>query len=605
MARSEWTRRRFVAGSAVGVAAVLGLGLGAATRQAEAASADVLVVGGGVGGVAAALAALRLGKTVILTEETDWIGGQLTAQAVPPDENPWIEATGCTRSYREFRNGVRQYYKTNYALRKGPYGYQYLNPGAGNVSAICHEAPVALAVLGGMLRPFVASGKLTILLNHRPAAATTDGDNVTEVTFARPGGTETIQASYILDATELGDLLELANVEHVIGAESRDDQPADSKELHALTTAAQPLDQQAISWCFPLEYIPGEDFTISKPARYDAWKAFRPSFWTGPLLSWTDVHPETLQPRTRYLFEGNPSDQYGDDLWHFRRIFWHSQCLSGVYPSDFTLANWPQIDYWADPVAKVGKPLVGPGVTAADRVTALNEAKQLSLSMLYWVQTEAPHRDGSKAGFPGLRLRPDLVGTTDGLAKTPYIRESRRIKAKFTVYEKYVGVKERQERKLSASAEVFNDSVGIGYYRIDLHPSTGKTINGPTTTVDGRNYIDVPSYRFQIPLGALIPIRVKNLLPAAKNIGTTHITNGCYRLHPVEWNIGEAAGALAAFCIDRGTTPAAVWNDGKPVNSPRLRDFQSLITNTLGFVLEWPAVLPQEYPDGRPYGGGG
>ncbi|MGG2474547.1 FAD-dependent oxidoreductase, partial [Rhizobium sp. BR5] len=34
-----------------------------------------------------------------------------------------------------------------------------------------------------------------------------------------------------------------------------------------------------------------------------------------------------------------------------------------------------------------------------------------------------------------------------------------------------------------------------------------------------------------------------------KNIGTTHITNGCYRLHPVEWNIGEVAGMLAAYCL--------------------------------------------------------
>jgi hypothetical protein len=325
------------------------------------------------------------------------------------------------------------------------------------------------------------------------------------------------------------------------------------------------------------------------------------------LLSWTDRHPETLQPRTRYLFEGNPSDQYGDDMWHYRRIFWHVQCLSGLYPSDFTLANWPQIDYWVDPVEKVGKPLVGPGVTAADRATAMSEAKQLSLSMLYWVQTEAPHINGGKPGFPGLRLRPDLVGTDDGFAKRPYIRESRRIKSKFTIYEKYVGVQERQQRGLSASGEVFRDSVGIGYYRIDLHPSTGKTIpNSGPTTVDGRTYIDVPSYRFQIPLGALIPIRMVNLLPACKNIGTTHITTGCYRLHPVEWNIGEAAGALAAFCIDRNTTPAAVWNDGKPpAQSPLLRDFQGILTSTLGFVLEWPAVLPQEYPDGRQYGGGG
>ncbi|RYG67018.1 FAD-dependent oxidoreductase, partial [bacterium] len=65
--------------------------------------ADIAIIGGGTGGVAAALAALRAGKSVILTEETDWIGGQFTSQAVPPDEHPWIEQFGCTRSYRRLR----------------------------------------------------------------------------------------------------------------------------------------------------------------------------------------------------------------------------------------------------------------------------------------------------------------------------------------------------------------------------------------------------------------------------------------------------------------------------------------------------------------------
>lgn len=144
--RSGLTRRQFLAGSAAGLVA-LGVGLGAASRQADAATtADVLVVGGGVGGVAAALAALRLGKTVILTEETDWIGGQLTAQAVPPGENPWIETTGCTASYRQFRNDVRAFYRTKYALRKAPYANQLLNPGMGTVSAVCHEPLVALSI---------------------------------------------------------------------------------------------------------------------------------------------------------------------------------------------------------------------------------------------------------------------------------------------------------------------------------------------------------------------------------------------------------------------------------------------------------------------------
>ena len=65
--------------------------------RAVAIRCDVAVIGGGTGGCAAALAALRAGMRVVMTEETDWIGGQLTSQAVPPDEHPWIESFGGTR----------------------------------------------------------------------------------------------------------------------------------------------------------------------------------------------------------------------------------------------------------------------------------------------------------------------------------------------------------------------------------------------------------------------------------------------------------------------------------------------------------------------------
>ena len=74
----------------------------------------------------------------------------------------------------------------------------------------------------------------------------------------------------------------------------------------------------------------------------------------------------------------------------------------------------------------------------------LERAKQLSLSLLYWLQTEAPRPDGG-AGWKGLRLRPDIVGTEDGLAKYPYIRESRRIRAEFTVLEQHVGTDARSD----------------------------------------------------------------------------------------------------------------------------------------------------------------
>jgi len=124
------------------------------------------------------------------------------------------------------------------------------------------------------------------------------------------------------------------------------------------------------------------------------------------------------------------------------------------------------------------------------------------------------------------------------------------------------------------TAESFPDTVGIGSYRIDLHPSSG-----------GDNYIDVSSLPFQIPLGSLIPQRIENLLPACKNLGTTHITNGCYRLHPVEWNIGESVGALIAYCLAKKEPPRAIRR-----NEKLLKDYQAELVKA-GVELEWLAAI--------------
>ena len=87
-------------------------------------------------------------------------------------------------------------------------------------------------------------------------------------------------------------------------------------------------------------------------------------------------------------------------------------------------------------------------------------------------------------------------------------------------------------------------------------------------------------------MSALVPERVKNILPACKNIGTTHITNGCYRLHPVEWNIGEAAGFIASFCLDGNYSPRQICEKNE-----LLRDLQNQMLDD-GFELEWPEIHP-------------
>jgi hypothetical protein len=528
---------------------------------------DILVVGGGLGGVAAALAACRAGRSVVLTEETDWIGGQLTSQAVPPDEHPWVEQFGTTATYRQLRESIRAYYRQWYPLRSEALALAALNPGAGRVSKLCHEPRVAVAVLEAMLAPHRAAGRLTVLTEHRPVGAEPEGDTVRAVTLEslRDGRRNTITARYVIDATETGELLELAGVEHAVGAEAR----SEYDEPHA-PEQADPLNQQGITVCFALSHHEGEDHTVDRPRMYDFWRSYRPDFWPGPLLGFLAPDPRTLEavPRT---FVPNPeldpldvsADQSADagdkELFGFRRILARKLHRPGAFDSDITLANWPLNDYWL-------KPLIGAGEQAA--AEAVDEARQLSLSVLYWLQTEAPRADGG-TGFPGLRLRPDVTGTSDGLAKSPYVRESRRIKAVTTVTEHdvsiglvgpYGGTRHR-------------DSVGVGNYRIDLHPSTG-----------GDTYIDIGSVPFEIPLGALVPRRVTNLLPAGKNIGTTHITNGCYRLHPVEWNIGEAAGALAAHCLGEGVEPHQVQAQDK-----RFEAFAAVLDRS-GVQRHWPDV---------------
>src|ERR1700690_842397 len=67
---------------------------GHSPENSKELSADLVVCGGGLGGCAATLAALRNNLTVVLTEETDWIGGQISQQGVPPDEHQWIETHG-------------------------------------------------------------------------------------------------------------------------------------------------------------------------------------------------------------------------------------------------------------------------------------------------------------------------------------------------------------------------------------------------------------------------------------------------------------------------------------------------------------------------------
>lgn len=527
---------------------------------------DILIVGGGTGGVAAALAAAETGVRVILTEETWVLGGQFTAQAVPPDEHPWIEQFGCTARYRQLRNLVRRYYRENSPLIPALAEDPFFNPGGGWVSRLCASPQVFEQVIETMLLPLVQADRLTILRRHKPFQALVDGDEIHGIALRNleTGDRVDIEARFILDATELGDLLPITGTEYRLGAESK----SEFGEENAVNGPAEPDNVQGLTWVFPLAWEEGADHRGPVPAGYDKWKAWKPDFWPGPLLGFEVLHAHTGEPRTLPLF-GNS----GYELFSYRQIVRPESFSPGYVQHPITMVNWPQNDYFEASILDVEEDpqwdLDFPGANGPISRARLEESKTLGRCLVHWLQAEAPRHDGG-TGYPECSLHSAFLGTADGFTAYPYIRESRRINARFTLTENHVSAQANPGCRI---APELPKPVGIGAYRIDLHPST-----------NGKNTIDTASLCFQIPLGTLIPERVKNLIPACKNLGVTHISNGCTRLHPVEWNIGEAAGALAAFCVQRGCLPGTVYE-----SDILTEEFQKLLIR-VGVELHWPVL---------------
>jgi len=493
--------------------------------QVREISCDVLIAGAGMGGIAAALSVSAHGHSVCLTEETDWVGGQATAGGVPAlDENRFIEFAGGTRSYMEFRRRIRDWYRRNRKLTMEAAAWENLNPGSCYVSPLCFEPKAGVEVLETML----GNQGVRLFLRTEIVALDRHGAAIDSALAWRFGEREAIRfrPRFVLDATEMGDLLPLAKVPYVVGSEAK-------SQTGEPDAAAQPNPAcvQSFTYPFVVERDGEPAVRESKPADYErivARQGFSLRAYYPPDLGWRGWF--------QYRMFGDdppiPNNMSPGPFFSWRRLLAAKNFAAGV-PHDLALINWPHQDYAAE------SPL---DRTPEDLARILERAKQTSQAFLYWLENDLPRDDGRGSGYPELRLRADVMDTPDGMSKYPYIRESRRMVARGTVAEQDI----IEESQPGPRARWFRDSVGTGYYMVDIHPCGAKET--------GRMRMPRP---FQIPMAALLPREPINFLPASKNIGVTHLTNGAFRLHPVEWNIGEAAGAIASLWLARGGLPAA------------------------------------------------
>lgn len=527
----------------------------------------ILVVGGSTAAYAAALGALQAGAVVCLVQPQKVLGGQFTAQALPASDDAPLMAPKAlvpadqrdpnqlengeffciSRAQRQFRDRQRQLQPVA--------GRVIHNPGGSWVSHFSVTPVVAAIALNQGIEPYLKTGRLTIIPFAESAQVLTQDvegkyRRVTGVVFQdlENGRSFTVNGDVVIEATDLGDLLELGKIESRIGQESR----SETGEA-ILPEEPRPLCQQAFTFCAVVEKALSP-VSIPAPAGYGIKPWLDPKFF-----------PSTFWLKGKNGWEAKA---FFDPMGMFRYRRLQRSIEDGtVHDQDVSVMNWGTSPLGPDAPQGCGNDYlfgaVLTGVSRQERQQVVARGRDRAQAYLHFLQANAA---------PTLAPRGDLTWTADGIALEPYIREARRGVALTTVRHEDVAAKFFPG---AVRARSFEDSVGIGqYHYLDFHPNEapGHVDLGK----DGNR-----SLPFTIPLGALIPIRTDGLILSAKSIGTTHITNSAYRMHPIEWAIGEAGGHLAAFALSQGVQVRDVAKDRR-----LKRQFQGHLAS-FGIPLFW------------------
>jgi hypothetical protein len=464
---------------------------------------DVLIIGGGASGTMAGIQCARMGVNTVIVEETNWLGGMLTAAGVSAIDGNHRLPGGL---WGEFRQQLYAHYGGAGSVETGWVSNTLFEPHAGNE---------ILQKMAG------AEKALQVWFNTKWLSVKRDQQQWT-VTILQGKKLRTITATILIDATELGDVLAAAGAGYRIGMDSRNDTGEEQAPEQA-NNIIQDLTYVAVL----KDYGKNADKTIPKPAGYDA-SVFACS---------CDV--------------SDPASFDSPQNNCFRMMQY------GRLPHNKYMINWPKCgnDYYLNLIEK----------TPAERELALKEAKLHTLRFVYYLQTVL--------GYKNLGLADDEFTTTDKLPMIPYHRESRRVKGLVTFTLPHVAT------PYETTTPLYRTGIAVGDYTIDHHHLK----NAAAPTIDFVK-IKVPSYN--VPMGSLIPQGVDGLIVAEKSISVSNIVNGATRLQPVVMQLGQAAGVMAALCVQQQVQPAQL-----PV-----RDVQLQLLKANGYIMPFidvPVTDPQ------------
>ncbi len=478
--------------------------------------ADVLVVGGGTGGTAAAIQAARCGAKTILVSEFPWLGGMLTSAGVSaPDGNEL--AAFQTGLWGSFLRELQQ---------RQPEGLDW-----GWVSFFTYDPRIGAAIFADWVK---CLPNLHWICGHKPQAVIKEADRILGVQFTD----FTVSAQITLDATELGDLLALGEVSHRWGWELQ----AEFGE--------------------PSAPIAPNDLTRTYPVQAPTWVAIMQDFGEGAVAPEIPAPPIHSPDRFIGAWDNYTPEQflnYGRLPGGLLMINWpirgndYGEKLDRLIGSETSQQEFLQESLWhSQSFTHFIQIQLGRRYGLAENIFPTSHTKNPPLELLGGGEGGVVNSQQSTvnsqhhSGATGIDM-------TSAFALHPYYRESRRLQGITTIREQDIlPITGGRVAKLPLNAEGICEAVAIGNYANDHHYPSGDIPLQPKSIRWGGRWTGTA---FTIPYSALIPASTDGLLVCEKNISVSHIANGATRLQPTVMNIGQAAGMAAALCIEQGCQP--------------------------------------------------
>lgn len=564
---------------------------------------EVVVVGGTLGGIAAAAEAMEGGRQTCLIELTPWLGGQISSQGISAidESEATLRQQNFSPSWRSFRqrildqtvdlpdwtgvssttpvavlnscwvgrlcfppaagaNAAQQLLQA--AVTYAP-GSRWATSTAFKGAAFDASGRVVTEIYAVRRIPrdpnYIPQGRLSVELN--PWYSWESDNTFTKVPIRlRPPDGETM---LVIDATDTGELVGWARIPYRLGSDS-------------WSTTGEPnasdWDNPECTQAFTLPFALGlhDDGGASKAALKHVQ-----SFYG------EDEHQDV------FTLEGTPMF-VGRSLFNYRRMVstTSNDPFTGTPAwGDISLINWTRGNDWnwmnppliltAERLARTGHYQNWMGGMSA---LALRHGENHALMFAEWLlETQ------SRPDFPLTYLygAEGPMATASGLGMVPYIREGRRILGRPAYGQQEFMIREQDIRNDMEGRDFRATTVAVTHYAIDIHGCRYRNWEptGEASNASVKEHLVRPIY---IPIESLIPQGVDNILIGGKSLAATHIATAAIRVHHGEWHVGAAAGAIASWLLKHhpDLTPADI------VPAGHMGELQHYL-NEAGLNTEW------------------